>query len=208
MENKILVYDCSMYGQAVCNFLERKLPIRTERIVDEADLQEMSDREILWRVAKKLRPYVGKVPGIVIASPLVVTVVGEELEKIFPRQKFIYLGKDIPSDVGRAEKIGVFVSDRIRRTERYQMMKAACQDAWIDEFNCDKWLRLMEQGWWGQEKIAKELRHKLGVKVILYDQALLLREKQVEEVVDWRGELVDMKSEIIRPLKKVMGWRR
>ena len=204
MENKILVYDCSLFGQALGRFLERELGVEVERIVDLAKINEMSDREICQHVAKKIKPFIGKVAGVVIASPLVVSVVASELEKIFPEQEFVYLGKNMAEGIKGSNRIAVLTPPRIRRTERYQVRKAAFQEAEVEELNCKEWLNLMDKGWWGEKKIENCFRHKLGMKVVIYHQAMLLREKEVEEIVDWRGELVDGREEMLLSLRGVI----
>ena len=201
MKNKILVYDCSLFGQALGQFLENELSVQVEQIMDVFDPQEMSDREICERVAKEIKPYIGRVTGVVIANPLIVSVVVGELEKIFPKQRFIYYGKVFSGDVSKFNRMAMLAQERVRRTERYQALKAACQEVEIEELNCGKWIGMIDNGWIGQEKIIAEFRHKLGTKIVLYHQALLMRERKLAEIVDWRGELVDMKKELILPIK-------
>jgi len=201
---KILVYDCSLFGQLLCKYLEKELPVQAEQIVDKIEIQDMSDREICERVVKKIKPYIGKVIGVIIANPLIVTVVAGELEKIFPRQKFIYCGKNILSEIDGTGRVAIFATDRVKRTERYQMLKASCQEMQIDEYDCDEWLKMLDKGWLGQDEIMKEFRHKLGMKLVIYYQPMLVRESKLEEVVDWRGEVIDMKKKILLPLQQMI----
>ena len=212
MTDKVLVYDYSVYGQTLCQYLEDELPIRTERIVDSADIEKMSDREIFWHVIEKIRPFIGKVIGVVIASPLVVAVAAGELEKLFPRQKFLYYGGGVLNGLRRidqmglnqGDKIGIFVGDRIRRTRRYQASKAACQEMEVDELDCAKWLDLLDKGWLSQNDIIEEFRHRLGMKIVLCHQSMLIRENRLREMVDWRGEIINLEKEIVLPLKQMI----
>ena len=204
MKSRILVYDCSLFGRTLGKFLEQELGVGVEAVVDFSRLQEMSDREICRHVAEKIRPYMAEKAGIVIASPLVVAVVAGELEKIFPKKKFVYYGRGALDKINVEERVTILTLERIRRTERYQTLKAGWQGAEIDEPNCGEWLGLMDQGWWGGKKIAKNFEHKLGMKVMIYHQAFLLREKEVKEIVDWRGELVDVKREIVAPVREII----
>lgn len=201
MKDKVLVYDCSLFGQTVGQFLEKELSVKVEQVMDVFDPQRMSDRDICERVAKEIEPYIGKVIGVVIANPLIVSVVVGELEKIFPEQRFVYYGKAFSGDVSKINRMAMLAQERIRRTERYQASKAAFQEVEIEELNCGKWIGMIDNGWIGQEDIIAEFRHKLGTKIVLYHQALLMRERKLEEIVDWRGELVDMKKELVLPLK-------
>ena len=204
MKNKILVYDCTLYGKILGKFVEGELGVETKQIVDYSRLQDMSDREICEHIVRKIEPYVDSVMAILITCPLAVTVVAGELEKIFPKQRFVYLGKDIIDELKGSDKVAVLTLPRVRRTERYQMRKAACQEAEIEELSCTEWIGLMNKGWWGEEKIAKSFRHKLGIKLVIYHSAILLREKEVGEIVDWRGELIDVKKKVISPVRQAV----
>ena len=209
MMNRILVYDCSLFGQALGKFLERELSVGVDVITDTFRPQDVSDREICERVAEKIKPYIGKVAGVVIANPLIVSVVVGELEKIFPGQRFVYYGKAFSRDVSKFNRMAVLAQKRIRRTERYQASKAACQEVEIEELNCGRWIRMIDNGWMGQEEIVSEFRHKLGTKIVIYHQGILMRERKLEEIVDWRGELIDMKKEMVLPLKwAIKEWNK
>ena len=207
MKSKILVYDCTLYGKILGKFLEGELGVETEQIVDFSKLQDMSDREICEHIVKVIEPYVNLVTAVLITCPLAVTVVAGELEKIFPNQKFIYLGKDIIREIKGSNKVAVLTPPRVRRTERYQIRKAACQGVEIEELCCKEWIGLMNKGWWGEEKIAKSFRHKLGTKLVIYHSAILLREKELGEIVDWRGELIDVKKDVVMLVRRaVKAW--
>ena len=68
---------------------------------------------------------------------------------------------------------------------------------------------MIDNGWMGQEEIVSEFRHKLGTKIVIYHQGILMRERKLEEIVDWRGELIDMKKEMVLPLKwAIKEWNK
>ena len=197
MKEKILVYDCSFFGQKLRNYCRKELEVQVELVMDVFRPQEMSDREICRHVAEKLTPYVGAKRAILIVNPLVVSVVVGELEKIFPEQIFVYYGGSLDGEICSSDKVAILALERVRRSQRYQAQKAAYQGVEISELDCEKWVDLIDRGWMGRDELFDEFRHRLGVKVLIYHQALLLREKKIEEVVDWRGEMIDVKKGVL-----------
>lgn len=202
---KIIVCSFGTFSQRVCRFLERELPVKVTSVIDIRDLRDRTNREIREIVEEVVEPHVGEAEIIVIMDPLATVVALDYIKSKFPEQKFVGYGQGMTKMVRELKRVFVLVPERIKRLEPYQRIKAACQGTEICELDQQRWAFLVNRGWLVKEEAIKEASCVNGGKVVIYDNELLAKEQRVEEMVGWRGEVTDMKEEMLESLKEMMG---
>ena len=203
----ILIYSFGYSAQGICKYLAEELPIPIKVIVDPCKPEQKTNCEIVKIIDEAIKKYVGKFEIIVIANPLVASIAGEYLKTKYCRQKFIMFGQDMSKIIRGAKKIFVLASKRVRQTKKYQEIKAACQGTEIYELDCQKWLNIVDGGWLARERMKEEVERVCGSQIIIFHSDLLLREKRIEEVVGWRGEVNDMRENLLDSLKAAMNMK-
>lgn len=202
---EIIVYDFEFGSQELADYLERELPVVVTRMIDPRKISECDNREVQEMVVEAVRPYIGRAEVIVVTNPLVVAVALERLRGEFPRQIFVGYGQKMEGLISRMEKVFVLAPGRMKRMEMYQKMKAKCQETEINELDPARWMGLIKRGWLAKEEMTEEAKRLGGAKVVIIDPEMVVYEQKVEEMVGWRGEVVDMKAELLRQVKTEMG---
>ena len=202
---EILIYSFGYSVQGICKFLTEELPVPIKVIVNPYKLEDKTNHEVVKMIDEAMREYVGRFKIIVVANPLVVSIAGEYLKMKYKNQKFVMFGQDMPKIIRRTSKIFVLASKRVRRTKKYQEMKAECQETEICELDCQKWLSIIDGGWLARDRMKEEVEKVYGSQIIIFHPELLLREKRVEEMVGWRGEVNDMRENLLDSLKVAMN---
>lgn len=208
---EILVYDCKFGRGEIAKYLDDELPFVVERIYSKTSLEiaKMSCKEIFEMVRRDLGRFVGQGKTIVLANPTVALVAGEQLRRRFPQQKFVGCGKrELHGEIGRAERVFVLASKRFKALNEYQSMKAMCQETQILEPDCQKWIDLMDGGWGKSNEAVQEVQSLGGAKVVMCHPRILERRDGVAEMVNWRGELADMRETILSRLRVQYGIMR
>lgn len=205
MLREILIFDFEYQTAEMCDFLNMELPFRVTRVFNDQVLSDKSNREIEELVCAAIRPYVGKMEIIVILNPLVTVVAMERLKTEFPKQCFVTFDQKIEKIMNGAKQVYVLVSKRIRLTESYQLLKAKYQDIKMEEINCEKWQRLLDGGWLVKDELDAEIRKINGSRVMIYSPEMMFRREKVEKAIDWHGEVMDVKQEVLLAVKEKMG---
>lgn len=207
--NKVLVYDWGWGGGVIGKYIEDELGVKTARVIDQGGmaLLDSSAAEVCAHVEKALLPYIGTAEVIVLGNPTVTVLTEEHLRWKFPRQKFVGFGLDLDAVAKGAERAIVLAPMRIRRTEKYQMMKARCEETEIWEPDSEKWMLMAQKRIDGRAEVEEAMHGMTQAKVVVYHPKVVLLQRQLEELVGWRGEVVDMKPGMVEELKKALDIR-
>ena len=203
---KVLVYGCSDNVTAIADYLEQELPIETQKLITEKSFLEMNSAEIIEKTENDLRGSIGENELIVLADPLDALVTINELKRRHPRQKFVCYGQGIERIVGKLKAIYVLTCKKIRQLEVYQRMKARCQEMEIIESDGAGWRELLKKRWIGREEIMEELKSARGAPIVVFHPDLSFT--RIREIVDWRGEVVDMEKALLTVIKAELGLKK
>ena len=205
---EVLVYDPDGNGRIIAEFLESEMPIKVDYLTCEAprELRDLSSREIFERAKEDLGAFVGEYRAIVLASPVISMVAKEKLEEEFLRQKFVGCGgPELEEGLSGVGNVVMLIPERMKRVVEYQELKAKCQRSVIAEPDCERWVRLLDGGWIEIDKLKEELGGICGSKVVVCHPEILERADRLQEIFDWRGELVDARRGVLSEVKTKLG---
>lgn len=205
---EVLVFDCDGGGKAILDYLEDEMPVDISYLKSGNwyDFEKMSSREIYDLVKRELTAYIGRYKAIVLASPTVSVVVKERLEKEYPRQKFVGCGgAELIRELKGVRSVVMLIPEKMKRVREYQQLKARCQKYTIIEPNCERWSKLLDDGWMGVNKLRVELGEVNGSRVVIYHPGIMEKTERLQEVFGWRGELIDARKEILKGVKAGLG---
>ncbi len=200
---KVLVYGGKKNTEAMADFLEEEMLIEVKRLVVEEDFSELSSAGIMEKTEEDLSKEIGREELIVLADPLDALVTGKELRNRYPEQKFVWYGQGIERIIKRLKTIYVLTCQRIRRLEIYQRTKAACQEIKIVESDSAGWKEMTERDVVGKEEIMEKVKSAQGAPILVLSPDLSFR--RMKELVDWRGEVIDIEKELLITVKAALG---
>lgn len=202
----VLVYGDIRSVAWVEKALERELPVKVRSIVATENFMKLSPVEMVQGVEEELKGELGGDEIVVLADPLVATITKAELERRYPKQKIIGYGQGIAGLVQGLEKVHVLVERRIKSSEVYQEMKAKCQQTEIVELDTVGWVELLRERWVTKEEITEQVRSTRGAPIIVFHPELPFRKMQ--ELIDWRNELVDIERLLLDIIRRDLKLRR
>lgn len=88
---KIVVFDSGWGGEVIRNYVERRLPVEVEKVINWEDgvYGEKSAGEVRFLVEKALMPYIGRTGVIILAEQIVGVKAKGYLERKYPMQRFV-----------------------------------------------------------------------------------------------------------------------
>ena len=202
---KVLVYGDSENAERIANFLKAEIPVEVTTLVAKKKFLEMSSAEVMRRTENDLYNLICKNELIVLADPMSVMVAGEELKRRYPEQKFVCYGQGLERIVRKLKKIYILTSQKIRRLEIYQKMKARCQEIEIIEPDSAGWIEMMEKKWVSKEEVMEKMKSVQGAPIIVFHPDLPL--PKMKALIDWRGDVVDVEKELLASVKTVLGFK-
>ena len=204
---EILVIYFGRMGLDVGGYLERELPIRVRSIVlgREVNWTGQNKRTLEMKAVELVRPYVGTVKVIVIANPVVALITGATLRREFPQQKIVGYEQGLAELLRETQRIFVLAPKEIRAAEQYQQLKAENSSTQVVEPDPTRWRWIIERGWLAADEKIKEIENLHGGKVVVFDTEMLPLMRDVEDMVGWRGEVVDLREKIVVMLKEELG---
>ncbi|MBQ3352131.1 hypothetical protein IJG91_00470 [Candidatus Saccharibacteria bacterium] len=198
---EILVFDLTLAAINIGNYIEKELPIEAKKVVGD-------NCHSVEEVAEKIAPYIGEVDVVILASSTLSAKCGEYLERRYPAQKFIFFGADLPKVIAENKKVSILTPLELRATQYYQMQKARCQGQEITELNCERWLEIVKsRNFHWQEMIIHEVEGLIGVKLIINSPELVAIYDELEKIIDWRVNLIDLRKGIVEELKKYFSMK-
>lgn len=202
---KVLVYGELESVERIAAFLEKEIPIEVNKLVVKKKFLEMSMAEVMRKTENDLYNLIGKNDLIILTDPMDVMVTGEELRRRYPEQKFVYYGQGLERVVRKLKMIYILTSQKIRRSEAYQRMKARCQDMEIIEPDSVGWIEMMKKKWVDKEEIAEKVKSVQGAPIIVFHPELSLA--KMKALIDWRGEVVDIEKVLLTSVKAELGFK-
>ena len=200
---RILVYGSRKSVWAIARFLESELPIETEKLISAMEFEGACSAEIDEGTENELRDKIGRYDVIVLADPINALKMNERLNRKYPKQKFVGYGWGLARMIKKYRTIFILASREVRRTEEYQKMKAECQGVEIMESDGGGWIELIRGKCPTKEEIMERVKSACGAPILVLHQGLPWNE--VREIVDWRGEVVDMEEQILAGIKAELG---
>ena len=183
MLKKVVVFDSGFAGGVISEMVEQELPVTVIRAHDRehAPYAERSEAEIREMTEKALSGFIGRVDLIVLAEPEVALSAGEFLKRKYPEQKFVGYGRELTRVLRRGRAFGevrVLTNRAVRRTTRYQEMKAACADVKVSEsVTLDKFS---------------------AGTVVIYATNLLRQKAELKRRTPWQVSVIDMRDSLLR----------
>ena len=193
---KVLVFDATLAAISVGSYIEEELPVEVEKIVDDS----CHTKE---EVAARISFYIGRVDVVVLAGSLLSAKCAEYLERRYPAQKFIFFGANLPEVIAKSEEVSILTPRELRHMDYYQLQKAQCQGWKIRELDCERWAGIIrERSLRWEEMIMCEVEGSIGMKLIINSPELVAVYDELERVLDWRVNLIDLRKEIVAELKR------
>lgn len=210
---KVAVFDSGWGGEAFANYLEMELPIvEVIRIIDwrHAPYNKLTVEKVLEYTEKALRPYVGTVDIIVLASYEATISSLEYLRGKYPKQKFLGVDFEIFREDG-GTKFLVLTTNFVAKSRFYLSCKESLTEANFLEIACDDWPQLIDDG----ELTKPMIEQKLAGYKDIYCDAVVLGCTQFSDVRDdisntisWKqGRVVDEFALVLKNLCHMLGLR-
>ncbi len=198
---KVLVIDTGWSAVVIGNYIEKELPVNVKEIINNNC--ELEDTE------NTIRPYIGEVDIIVLSNPIISAKFGRYFESKYPGQKFISYGWDLSETIQRYKKVMIFTPKRLRTSECYQIEKAKCQEQEIVELDCEKWVSMITSGGITlTEEANKEMEAFKGETIIINSSELLGIEDKLKKVINWRGDLIDLREGIVTAIEDYLNMKK
>ena len=203
---RVLIYGGEKETENIASFLEGEMPVEIKKLIVKRELASLSTAEILDVTERDLMNVIGKSELIVLANPLDAIVAGEELKKRYPEQKFAWYGQGIERVARKFKMLYVLTSSKIQRLEVYQRMKARCQEIQIVEDDSVGWKEITEKGRVEKEEVVEKVKSVQGAPIIVFHPELLF--SKVREIVDWRGEVVDIEKGLLLAIRTTLRLKK
>ena len=203
---KVLVYGGEKETEDVANFLESEMPVEVKKLIAKRELKDLSTAEILEITERDLVGIIGKNELIVLANPFGAIATGKELKRRYPEQKFVWYGQGIEREVQKFRMLYVLTSLKIKRLEVYQRMKARCQGIQIVEDDSVGWKEMTEKGKVEKEEVTEKVKSTRGAPIIVFHPELSF--SRIREIVDWRGEVIDIERGLLSAIKAILGLKK
>ena len=208
---KVAIFDSGWGGEMFADFVEQELAtVEVIRVIDwrHAPYCRRKEAEVRGLMEQALKPYIGRVSVIVIASNLASAVGLEYLRRKYPGQKFTGFEIGLTHRL-QAKRIVVITTRMVRKTKQYKKFLRK-MDARVMTVECDDWISLIDDGEMTKEKIKEKLEEtiKLSPEVAIFGCTHLNEEKKtIEKVLGWQTVVVDGYGEAFRGLCRELGLR-
>lgn len=158
MLKKIVIFDIGFGGELFADYVEKELAIiDTIRVIDWRESPNLYKNPHLARknALEILRPYINKVDVIVIANYFISSIGLDYFRDRYPSQKFV--GFSFPQDSARNQRAFILPTKSLRMLPSYQLFKYRLH-AKTQEFDCEAWARMMDDGELTPAKITEDLQ--------------------------------------------------
>ena len=204
MKQKVLVFDCGFCGAELERRIRDALPVEVSRVVAKMRRSDDGAAGVTRDICDEIEPYVGTVDVIVITNPILASGTLAELREKFPDQKFVGYDGNLSKTISGASRLLILAPASLRRTEMYQGMKVKCDNIDIVEPDCDRWIRATRyQNKLTLPDLSDEI--KIGARVLILHEGLLLKRNRLKEIIGWRGEIINLEEDITWRVGKACG---
>lgn len=200
---KVLVYGGERNAESTAGILEEEMLLEVKKITSIRNFTEMSAAEIMEETEKELSLTARGEELIVLADPLGSALVGRELKRRHPGRKIICYGQGVTKGLRRMRAVYVLATEKVRRSEWYQRMKAACQRTVIREHSGRGWREVVEQKRTDKIEIMEKVKSAQGAPIVVLHPEMAAG--RVKEVVDWRNDVVDLEKTLVKKAKTMLG---
>ena len=180
--------------------------MEVEMIPAKDNFLEMSPTEVARRTENDLSNSIGKNELIVFADPVTTMMAEGELKKRYAKQKFVGYGQSLVRVIKKLKTVYILTTQKISRLDLYQRMKGECQGTKIMESGGEEWIELTKKDKVKKEEIMEKVKAAQGAPILVFRPDLSLQ--KMKEIVDWRGEVVDMEKELLVDIKNELGLKR
>lgn len=216
---KIVVFDSGWGGELFADYLEKELSVvEVIRVIDwrnapYADKSSSKARELMENA---LKPYLGKVEIIVIASYIASSIGLQWLRKQYPDQKFVgFVPKlemvaDCEKDIKRVVVLG---HTQLIRSKQYQSEKSKISSKnsalEVIEPPCSGWTEMIDEGTITDEIIKNGLscidwRQDL---LMLYSTHFVDLRDNLERIFGWKVRVADDFRAVLREVCKALEFK-
>ena len=203
---KVAVFDSGWGGEMFADKLERAVPVlEVERVIDwrRAPYCTRGRTEICELAEKALKPYIGEVDVIVLASYTVTGAALHYLEWKYPEQRFVGFTAGMSGVALRAQakKILMLAPGMVRESWGYKQDLRKLHDAQLVRPECEKWVTMVDDGEMTEEKVRKELGELAEERVeavLLYATGFVELEPMLKRIYGPQTLIVDEFSKVIR----------
>ncbi len=214
MLKKVVVFDSNISGGLIGDMIENELPVEVIRVNDlaHAPYFDKSESEIRELTERAIKPYISRVDLIILAEPEVTLTSENYLKKKYPTQKFVGYGKSLPQVIRKEKIVRILTTPAVRRTTRYQQMKAACFGTKISERECIEWHENISRYGTIDKTVENEIidlavaGFKEGLIVIYTTEVMRIAEK-IRDRLRWRGTVVDMRNILLRDVCSKLNFK-
>lgn len=209
---KIAVFGSGWGGDVVADYLDENLGVvEVVRVIDSQNSDQYIQKS-KWNnlrlVEMALKPYVGEVDVIVLASFATRTVM-KCLCGRYPQQRFIQV--DWPEEHlngAMQHNVMILTEKKVRKSFDYRCWRRKLNGEKVIEPNCDRWLRMIDEGKWSRQMLRQELapyRNKRIDTVILGSTRLWDREEQIAQALGWQTFVIDTKKILLKKVCQALN---
>ena len=218
---KIAVFGCGWGGELFAEYLEKDLVVvEVIRLHDypHAPYGALSWLQICELTERAVKPAIGKVEVIVLASCAATVGAINFLREKYPEQRFIGFEPRMMEAFGRFEpkRVMLIASAPVRKSIGYKVEKERLSvSAEILEPDCLEWLRYADQEEMTELRLKKSLERqgiekKMDVTkqidaVIIYETSLADMKEAFEKVVGWQAMVVNGFEQVRREVCAAVG---
>ena len=204
MNKKVLIFDCGFCGAELEQRIRDALPVEVERITIKTKHNNTEVMSTRRDICDEVELYVGVADVIVITNPILASSILSELREKFPGQKFVGYDGDSSEAISGASELLILAPVSLRRTEAYQWIKAKYNGIDVVEPDCEKWIQATKyRNKLTSSSLLDEV--KIGVRVLVLYEDLLLRRDRLKEIIGWRGEIINFEEDITKKVGKACG---
>lgn len=202
---KIAVFDSGWGGELFADYLEEQLPVaEIIRIIDwrSGVYEEKSVGEVQKCAEAAMKPYIGKVDVIMIASMAANLNAANFMRDKYPEQKFI--GFPLTLELikkQREAKVLALGTRALTENPRAETAIARRKKLEVERRDLTAWLRLIDDGEMEEEIVENELKrvHDFDIVTIECPYFMDLR-AQIEKLCGWQTEVMDPFKAVLREL--------
>lgn len=200
---KVVVFDSGWGGDIVAQDLEDNLAVvEVIRVIDwkNAPYADKSRRKICRLTESALRPYIGEVDVIVIAS-FEAMCAAKFLKARFPYQKFVTMRWPREWLSGRRQHtIMVLTGEKVKHSWDYYLWKRQFKSKKIIEPACEHWTPLIDEGTFTPQFLQRELAFYKNAKIdtiVLGNTHFWDLQSQIENALGWQATVVEPRQYLI-----------
>lgn len=197
---KVVVFDSGWGGDLVADYLEEKLPIEVERVIDwrSGSYSEKSPGEIRLLTEMALLPHIGKVDVIVLSEAATAAVALDFLRQRYPNQAFVGYGHDFAKLIEHLSRaVMILTTKGVKQTEFYQRSKACFSGKKLVEPECLGWEDHIDNDELPEESISSAIGNFRGV-VVVYNPGFFEIIPKIEKIAGPRVNIIDLKRALLR----------